>query len=83
LLRARRDYELKSELQRLDRFQVVILDDICYLQQSREATEVGSLKLLFSEWDQMFKDPLTTAAALDRLLVHSIVTKFGKEIPNP
>jgi hypothetical protein len=49
LLCAKRDYELKSELQRLDCIQVVILDDIGYLQQSREETEVGSLKLLFSE----------------------------------
>ena len=36
LLRAKRDYALEPELKRLDRFQVVILDDIGYVQPSRE-----------------------------------------------
>ncbi len=40
LLRAKRDYDLERELKRLDRFQVVILDDIGYIQQSREEMEV-------------------------------------------
>jgi len=35
LLRAKRDYELERELRRLDRFQVVILDDLGYVQQTR------------------------------------------------
>ncbi len=97
LLRAKRDYELESELRRLDRFQVVILDDIGYVQQSREEMEVlftflaeryerRSLmitsNLVFSEWDQIFKDPLTTAAAIDRVVHHSIIIEFGKEIPS-
>lgn len=40
LLRAKQDYELESELRRLDRFQVVIVDDLGYVQQSREEMEV-------------------------------------------
>ncbi len=40
LLRAKRDYELDTELRRLDKFQVVILDDIGYVQQAREEMEV-------------------------------------------
>ena len=40
LLRARRDLELESALRRLDRFEVLILDDIGYVQQSREEMEV-------------------------------------------
>jgi DNA replication protein DnaC len=40
LLRARRDLELESELRRLDRFEVLILDDIGYVQQSRDEMEV-------------------------------------------
>ena len=36
LLRAKRDLQLEQELRRLDRFQVVILDDIGYVQQSRK-----------------------------------------------
>lgn len=89
LLAARRDYELERELRRLDKFEIIILDDIGYVQQSREEMEVlftflaeryerRSLiitsNLVFSEWNKIFKDPLTMAAAIDRI-VH-------KEIPS-
>ena len=95
LLRAKRDYELERELRRLDRFEVVILDDIGYVQQSREEMEVLftflaeryerrsvmiTSNLVFSEWDKIFKDPLTTAAAIDRVVHHSIIIEFGKEV---
>jgi DNA replication protein DnaC len=95
LLRAKQEYELERELRRLDSFEVVILDDIGYVQQSREEMEVlftflseryerRSLiitsNLVFSEWDKIFKDPLTTAAAIDRVIHHSIIIEFGREI---
>jgi len=95
LLRAKRDYELERELRRLDRFQVVILDDLGYVQQSREEMEVLftflaeryerrsvviTSNLVFSEWDQIFKDPLTTAAAIDRVVHHSLIIEFGREM---
>jgi DNA replication protein DnaC len=95
LLRAKRDYELERELRRLDRFAVVILDDIGYVQQSRDEMEVLftflaeryerrsvviTSNLVFSEWDQIFKDPLTTAAAIDRVVHHSIILEFGPDI---
>jgi len=95
LLRAKRDYELERELRRLDRFQVVILDDIGYVQQSREEMEVLftflaeryerrsvviTSNLIFSEWGRIFKDPLTTAAAIDRVVHHSLIVEFGKEM---
>ena len=95
LLRAKRDYELEHELRRLDRFHVVILDDIGYVQQSREEMEVLftflaeryerrsvviTSNLVFSEWDQIFKDPLTTAAAIDRVVHHSLIVEFGSDI---
>jgi len=95
LLRAKRDYELERELKRLDRFQVVILDDIGYVQQSREEMEVLftflaeryerrsvviTSNLIFSQWDQIFKDPLTTAAAIDRVVHHSRIIEFGPEM---
>lgn len=97
LLAARRDYELERELRRLDKFELIILDDIGYVQQSREEMEVlftflaeryerRSLiitsNLVFSEWNKIFKDPLTTAAAIDRIVHHSIILEFGKEIPS-
>jgi DNA replication protein DnaC len=95
LLRAKRDYELERELRRLDRFQVVILDDLGYVQQSREEMEilftflaeryerrsvVITSNLVFSEWNQIFKDPLTTAAAIDRVVHHSLIIEFGREM---
>ncbi len=95
LLKAKQDYELERELRRLDKFEVVILDDIGYVQQSREEMEVlftflseryerRSLvitsNLVFSQWDKIFKDPLTTAAAIDRIVHHSIIIEFGNDI---
>jgi len=95
LLRAKRDYELERELKRMDRFQVVILDDIGYVQQSREEMEVLftflaeryerrsvviTSNLVFSQWDQIFKDPLTTAAAIDRVVHHSRIIEFGSDM---
>lgn len=95
LLRARRDLQLEYELRHLDRFEVLILDDIGYLQQSRDEMEVLftllaeryerrsvmiTSNLVFSQWDQIFKDPMTTAAAIDRVVHHSIIVEFGKEI---
>ena len=95
LLRAKRDLQLDGELKRLDRFQVVVLDDIGYVQQSREEMEVLftflaeryerrsvviTSNLVFSQWDQIFKDPLTTAAAIDRVVHHSRILEFGSEM---
>jgi DNA replication protein DnaC len=95
LLRAKRDLLLEHELRRLDRFEVLILDDIGYVQQSPEEMEVLftllaeryerrsvviTSNLVFSQWDQIFKNPLTTAAAIDRVVHHSIIVEFGKEI---
>ena len=36
--------------------------------------------LVFSQWDQIFKDPLTTAAAIDRVVHHSRILEFGSEM---
>ncbi|MCZ7572823.1 MAG: IS21-like element helper ATPase IstB [Ardenticatenaceae bacterium] len=95
LLRAKRDYELERELRRLDSFEVVILDDIGSVQQSRDEMEVLftflaeryerrsvviTSNLVFSEWGQLFKDPLTTAAAIDRVVHHSIILEFGSDM---
>jgi DNA replication protein DnaC len=88
LLAAKRDLRLPQELARLDRIECLILDDIGYVQQSREEMEVLftllaeryerksviiTTNLVFSEWERIFKDPMTTLAALDRVLHHSVV----------
>lgn len=95
LLRAKRDLELERELRRLDRFELLILDDIGYVQQTREEMEVLftllaeryerrsvaiTSNLVFSQWDRIFKDTMTTAAAIDRVVHHSIIVEFGKDM---
>lgn len=94
LLVAKQRLELEKELKKLDRFEVVVLDDIGYVQQSREEMEVlftflaqryerRSLiitsNLVFSEWDKIFKNPMTTAAAIDRLVHHSVILELNNE----
>ena len=81
-------------LKKLDRFDAIILDDLGYVQQSREEMEVLftflaeryerrsvwiSSNLVFSKWDQIFKDPMTTMAAVDRLVHHAIILEFDGE----
>ena len=92
LLAAKRDLSLPRALQRLDAFEVLILDDIGYVQQSADEVEVlftlmaeryerRSLvitsNLVFGEWDRIFKNPMTTAAAIDRLVHHSSILEFS------
>ncbi len=33
--------------------------------------------LIFSDWERIFKDPLTTAAAIDRLVHHSVILELN------
>lgn len=92
LLAAKRDLKLDAMLKKFDRNDVVILDDLGYVQQTREEMEVLftflatryerrsvwiSSNLVFSKWDQIFKDPMTTMAAVDRLVHHSIILEFN------
>jgi len=92
LLIAKRDLELEKLLNKLARFDVIIIDDFGYVQQSREEMEVlftlmnyryerGSImitsNLPFSKWESIFKDPMTTAAAIDRLVHHSVILEMN------
>jgi DNA replication protein DnaC len=92
LLAAKRDLRLAKHLKKLGRFEALIIDDIGYVQQSREEMEVlftllaeryerGSVLLTsnlpFSRWDEIFKDPMTTAAAIDRLVHHSTILEMN------
>jgi len=94
LLIAKKEYDLENALKRLDKFDVIILDDIGYVQQSRDEMEVLftlladryerkslmiSSNLVFSKWDKIFKDPMTTMAAVDRLIHHSTILEFNWE----
>jgi len=91
LLVAKRDLCFDAMMRRLDRFDVVILDDIGYVQQDRLEMEVLftflseryerrsvmiTSNLVFSQWDKIFKDPMTTAAAIDRVVHHSTILEL-------
>ena len=92
LLVAKRDLKLPRVLKRLSKYEAVILDDIGYVQQSRQEMEIlftflaeryerGSVMLTsnlpFSKWETIFKDAMTTAAAIDRLVHHSVIVELN------
>jgi DNA replication protein DnaC len=93
LLRAKRDLRLERAIKRLGKLEALIIDDLGYVQQSREEMEVlftllaeryerGSVlvssNLPFSKWEQIFKDPMTTAAAIDRMIHHSVIIELNE-----
>ena len=92
LLAAKRDLKLSRAIKQLSRYEGLIIDEMGYVQQSREEMEVlftllaeryerGSVLLTsnlpFSKWDGIFKDPMTTAAAIDRLVHHCIILELN------
>lgn len=92
LLLAKRELSLPRLLKRFAKYDALLIDDIGYVQHSREEMEVlfallahryerGSLmitsNLPFSGWEAIFKDPMTTAAAIDRLVHHCIVLEMN------
>src|SRR5271156_2878834 len=92
LLAAKRDLKLPRVLKQMAGWQALILDDLGYVQQSREEMEVlflllaeryerGSVllssNLPFSGWEAIFKDAMTTAAAIDRLVHHSVIIELN------
>jgi len=92
LLVAKRDLKLSRALKRMSKYEALLIDDIGYVQQSREEMEVlftllaeryerGTVMLTsnlpFSKWETIFKDPMTTAAAIDRLVHHSVILELN------
>jgi hypothetical protein len=88
LLAAKRDLRLPQELAKLDRYACLILDDIGYVQHDQDEMEILftllseryerktvmiSTNLVFSEWTRIFKSPMTTMAAIDRVVHHSVI----------
>lgn len=94
LLVAKRELELPKILKKFSKYDAIFIDDIGYVQQSREEMEVLftllahcyerisvmlTSNLPFSQWEKIFKDPMTTAAAIDRLVHHSIILEVNLE----
>ena len=92
LLAAKRDLRLGKEIKKLAKYDGLIIDEMGYVQQSREEMEVvftllaeryerGSVLLTsnlpFSKWEGIFKDAMTTAAAIDRLVHHCVILELN------
>ena len=88
LQQARRDYQLTESFKKLDRFDLLILDDIGYVKKDEAETSVlfeliaqryesHSLMITanqpFKEWDQIFPDTIMAVAAIDRLVHHATI----------
>jgi len=94
LLRAKQALKLAARIKALAKYDALIIDDIGYVQHDREEMEVlftllaeryerGSILLTsnlpFSQWERIFKDPMTTAAAIDRLVHHSVILELNNK----
>ena len=92
LLVAKRDLTLPQALKRLARYEALVVDDLRYVRQDRDEIEVlftllaeryerGSVlitsNLPFSRWEEIVKDPMTTAAAIGRLVHHSAILELN------
>jgi DNA replication protein DnaC len=92
LLIAKRELQLRQEIKRLAKYEGLIIDQMGYGQQSREEMEAlftllaeryerGSVLLTsnlpFSRWEEIFRDAMTTAAAIDRLVHHCIIVELN------
>ena len=91
LLAAKRDLALPRQLRKLDNYDFLLLDDLGYLPQGAEESEVlftliaeryerRSLgitsNLVFSQWEHIFANPMATAAAIDQVVHHSVILEF-------
>jgi DNA replication protein DnaC len=91
---ARNALQLPSALAKLDRFDLIILDDLSYVRKDQAETSVlfeliaeryerRSLLITanqpFSGWNNVFPDPGMTVAAIDRLVHHSTIFELNVE----
>ena len=91
---ARRDLALEAALAKLDRFDLIILDDISYARKDQAETsvlfeliarryETRSLAIAanqpFSAWDRVFPDQAVTVAAIDRLVHHATIIEMNSD----
>ena len=94
LQRARSQHSLDETLNKLDRFELLLLDDIGYVKKDEAETRVvfeliahryesRSLAITsnqpFSDWDQIFTDDVITVASIDRLVHHATIIEVKEE----
>jgi len=91
LQKSRETFALDETLKKLDKYELLILDDIGYVKKSDSESQVlfeliahryerNSLLITtnqaFSEWDSIFGDNMMTVAAIDRLVHHADIYKI-------
>jgi len=91
---ARREFALEAAIQRLDRYHLLILDDLVYVTKDQAETSVlfelisaryerRSVLITanqpFGEWGNIFQDPAMTLAAVDRLVHHATIFEMNVE----
>lgn len=91
---ARRELALENAINRLDRFDLLILDDLAYVAKDQAETSVlfelisaryerRSLLITanqpFGDWNKVFPDPAMTLAAVDRLVHHATIFEMNVE----
>lgn len=94
LQQAKQDLDLMGVMSKLDKYRVLIIDDIGYVKKTDSETQVlfefiahryesGSLIITsnqpFSHWDQIFPDTLMTVAAIDRIIHHATIVEIDGE----
>jgi len=94
LQQAKKELALMECMSRLDKYRVLIVDDIGYVKKNDSETQVlfefiahryesGSLIITsnqpFSHWDQIFPDTLMTVAAIDRIIHHATIIEIDSE----
>lgn len=91
---ARRELQLESAIDKLDKFDLLILDDLAYVTKDQAETSVlfelisaryerRSIMITanqpFGEWNRVFPDPAMTLAAVDRLVHHATIFEMNVE----
>jgi DNA replication protein DnaC len=91
---ARRELALEAAINRLDRYHLLILDDLAYVAKDQAETSVlfelisaryerRSILITanqpFAEWNKVFPDPAMTLAAVDRLVHHATILEMNVE----
>ena len=92
LLKAKSELKLNQYIKKIDKYEMLIIDDISYIPCSKEESDVLfnllsqryemkscliTSNIAFSKWSQIFKDEVTTAAVIDRLIHHANILELN------
>jgi len=92
---ARQALSLESAIDKLDKYYLIILDDLCYVNRDQAETSATLFELIaaryerrsllvtanrpFGEWTTVFPDAAMTLAAVDRLVHHAVILEMNVE----